>query len=153
MYYKIKSKNKCPMSLWTTNRVQNVSHACFILPQFAQLIEIQKRLGKENFPLIDQTYFPNHKEMVSNMWVSRIFTYFSACALIGQANHVFGMRRLLSANGRRFDWPRGTTQCLLFKSKSNTYKTVSQMQNLTSKREIRNMFSFTHIYLYIYLTI
>ncbi|KAK7078530.1 Asparaginyl-tRNA synthetase, cytoplasmic (Asparagine--tRNA ligase) (AsnRS) [Halocaridina rubra] len=32
---------------------------------FAHLLEIQKRLGKENFPLIDQNYFPNHKEMLS----------------------------------------------------------------------------------------
>ncbi|KAK4292017.1 hypothetical protein Pmani_035192 [Petrolisthes manimaculis] len=32
---------------------------------FAHLLQIQKRLGKENFPLIDQNYFPNHKEMLS----------------------------------------------------------------------------------------
>ena len=32
---------------------------------FSHLIDIQKRLGKENFPLIEQHYFPNHKEMVS----------------------------------------------------------------------------------------
>jgi hypothetical protein len=38
--------------------------------QFAQMIQIQKRLGKEGFPLIEQAYYPNHKEMVSNMWVS-----------------------------------------------------------------------------------
>ncbi|KAH9507978.1 hypothetical protein Btru_052497 [Bulinus truncatus] len=31
--------------------------------QFAQLIDIQKRLGKDAFPLIDQAYYPNHKEM------------------------------------------------------------------------------------------
>uniref|UniRef100_T1IQA0 Synapsin pre-ATP-grasp domain-containing protein n=1 Tax=Strigamia maritima TaxID=126957 RepID=T1IQA0_STRMM len=27
------------------------------------LIQIQKRLGKENFPLTEQNYYPNHKEM------------------------------------------------------------------------------------------
>ena len=43
--------------------------SCFSL-QFAHLIRIQKRLGKDVFPLIEQSYFPNHKEMVSNMWVS-----------------------------------------------------------------------------------
>ncbi|KAB7507579.1 Synapsin [Armadillidium nasatum] len=32
---------------------------------FSHLLEIQKRLGKENFPLIEQSYFPNHKEMLS----------------------------------------------------------------------------------------
>ncbi|KAK3743913.1 hypothetical protein RRG08_054799 [Elysia crispata] len=31
---------------------------------FAQLIDIGKRLGRENFPLIDQAYYPNHKEML-----------------------------------------------------------------------------------------
>ncbi|XP_075236485.1 synapsin [Lycorma delicatula] len=31
---------------------------------FAHLILIQRRLGKENFPLIDQTYYPNYKEML-----------------------------------------------------------------------------------------
>lgn len=32
---------------------------------FSHMLEIQKRLGKENFPLIEQHYFPNHKEMLS----------------------------------------------------------------------------------------
>ncbi|XP_011297570.1 synapsin [Fopius arisanus] len=32
---------------------------------FAHLLGLQRRLGKENFPLIDQTYYPNHREMVS----------------------------------------------------------------------------------------
>jgi hypothetical protein len=31
---------------------------------FAQLVAIQKKLGKEKFPLIEQTYYPNQKEMV-----------------------------------------------------------------------------------------
>lgn len=35
------------------------------LLQFSQLLHIQRRLGKEVFPLIEQSYFPNHKEMVS----------------------------------------------------------------------------------------
>lgn len=34
--------------------------------QFSQLITIQQKLGKENFPLIDQTFYPNFKEMVSH---------------------------------------------------------------------------------------
>ena len=31
---------------------------------FAHLRDIQKELGKDKFPLIDQQYFPDHKEMV-----------------------------------------------------------------------------------------
>ncbi|KAJ8667108.1 hypothetical protein QAD02_008770 [Eretmocerus hayati] len=33
---------------------------------FAHLLGLQRRLGKESFPLIDQTYYPNHREMVSS---------------------------------------------------------------------------------------
>jgi len=33
--------------------------------QFAQLIQLQKRLGKAEFPLVEQAYYPNYKEMVS----------------------------------------------------------------------------------------
>ena len=33
--------------------------------QFAQLIQLQKRLGKADFPLVEQAYYPNYKEMVS----------------------------------------------------------------------------------------
>lgn len=33
--------------------------------QFAQLSRLYKQLGPEEFPLIDQVYYPNHKEMVS----------------------------------------------------------------------------------------
>ncbi|XP_026468191.1 synapsin-like [Ctenocephalides felis] len=30
---------------------------------FAHLMQLQRRLGRENFPLIEQTYYPNHREM------------------------------------------------------------------------------------------
>ncbi|XP_070558686.1 synapsin-like isoform X2 [Ptychodera flava] len=30
---------------------------------FAQLLKLQERHGKDKFPVIDQSYFPNHKEM------------------------------------------------------------------------------------------
>lgn len=36
---------------------------CFVL-QFAQLVSVYKTLGPEKFPLIEQTFYPNHKEMV-----------------------------------------------------------------------------------------
>ncbi|KAI4479929.1 hypothetical protein M0804_010668 [Polistes exclamans] len=32
---------------------------------FAHLLGLQRRLGKDNFPLIEQTFYPNHREMVS----------------------------------------------------------------------------------------
>lgn len=32
---------------------------------------LQRRLGKENFPLIEQTYYPNHHEMVSINYYKR----------------------------------------------------------------------------------
>ncbi|XP_077285119.1 synapsin [Arctopsyche grandis] len=32
---------------------------------FAHLLQLQRRLGKENFPLIEQTYFPNYADMVT----------------------------------------------------------------------------------------
>ncbi|XP_049790677.1 synapsin [Schistocerca nitens] len=33
---------------------------------FAHLMQLQRRLGKENFPLIEQTFYPNYKEMLSS---------------------------------------------------------------------------------------
>uniref|UniRef100_A0A146LYA3 Synapsin n=1 Tax=Lygus hesperus TaxID=30085 RepID=A0A146LYA3_LYGHE len=33
---------------------------------FGHLISLQKRMGKENFPLIDQTFYPHWKEMMSS---------------------------------------------------------------------------------------
>lgn len=32
--------------------------------QFSQLINNQKRLGSDTFPLIDQTFYPNYRDMV-----------------------------------------------------------------------------------------
>ena len=31
---------------------------------YAHLLEIQRRLGKESFPLIDQSFYPTHTDMV-----------------------------------------------------------------------------------------
>nr|AAK83048.1 synapsin isoform 2.1 [Aplysia californica] len=54
---------------------------------FAQLIEIQKRLGKESFPLIDQAYYPNHKEML-------ITPKFPVVVKIGHAHSGLGKVRI-----------------------------------------------------------
>ena len=32
---------------------------------YAHMLNIQKKLGKEEFPLIDQSFFPSYKDMVS----------------------------------------------------------------------------------------
>ncbi|XP_012890990.1 PREDICTED: synapsin-1 [Dipodomys ordii] len=34
--------------------------------KFAQMVRLHKKLGTEEFPLIDQTFYPNHKEMLSS---------------------------------------------------------------------------------------
>ncbi len=31
---------------------------------FAQMVKVKNKVGKEEFPLIEQTYFPNQREMV-----------------------------------------------------------------------------------------
>lgn len=36
----------------------------FVCVQFAQLINTYRKLGAEKFPLIEQTFYPNYKEMV-----------------------------------------------------------------------------------------
>ena len=32
---------------------------------YAHLLEIQRRVGKENFPLIEQAFYPSHRDMVN----------------------------------------------------------------------------------------
>lgn len=59
-------------SVLTSHPLQNV---LFIFVQFAQLIRIQKKLGKENFPLVEQAYYPNHREMVSNFKYRILYIY------------------------------------------------------------------------------
>ncbi|KAK3576656.1 hypothetical protein CHS0354_004941 [Potamilus streckersoni] len=55
---------------------------------FARLIQIQRKLGKENFPLIEQAYYPNHREMVSNLWL--ITPTFPCVVKIGHAHSGMG---------------------------------------------------------------
>ena len=64
----------------------------FFLFQFAHLIQIQRRLGKEAFPLIDQAFYPNHKEMVSNLWVSFSFLAFLVLSILLQSRLVVEVR-------------------------------------------------------------
>jgi len=43
---------------------------CVCVIQFSHLLRIQRRLGSQKFPLIDQSFYPNHREMMTNLWVS-----------------------------------------------------------------------------------
>lgn len=50
-------------ALW---KKKKTDEKCFSFPrfQFAQLINTHRKLGAEKFPLIEQTFYPNYKEMV-----------------------------------------------------------------------------------------
>lgn len=52
---------------------------------FAHLLGLQRRLGKDNFPLIEQTFYPNHREMVSGTndyrLVTSVVSFFSSYML------------------------------------------------------------------------
>lgn len=37
---------------------------------FGHLLELQRRFGRDQFPLIDQSFYPNHREMVSSLSLS-----------------------------------------------------------------------------------
>ncbi|XP_070192482.1 synapsin-like [Littorina saxatilis] len=56
---------------------------------FAQMIQIQKRLGRDAFPLIEQAYYPNHKEML-------ITPKFPVVVKIGHAHQGLGKVRVTS---------------------------------------------------------
>lgn len=48
--------------MFTLQSVHFFSLCSFL--QFSQLINNQKKLGSDKFPLIDQTFYPNYKDMV-----------------------------------------------------------------------------------------
>lgn len=54
---------------------------------FSQLIQIQQRLGREKFPLIQQSFYPNHREMLSS-------TSFPVVCKIGHAHAGLGKTRV-----------------------------------------------------------
>ncbi|KAL8593454.1 hypothetical protein ACOMHN_037288 [Nucella lapillus] len=58
---------------------------------FAQMIQIQKRLGREAFPLIEQAYYPNHKEML-------ITPKFPVVVKIGHAHQGLGKVKVDTAH-------------------------------------------------------
>ncbi|XP_068104779.1 synapsin-1 [Hyperolius riggenbachi] len=47
------------------NSLHSVYNFCDKPWVFSQLVRLQKKLGSEDFPLIEQTFYPNHKEMLT----------------------------------------------------------------------------------------
>ncbi|KAL8164186.1 UNVERIFIED_CONTAM: synaptotagmin C2 domain protein, Syn1 [Gekko kuhli] len=47
----------------SVNSLHSVYNFCDKPWVFAQMVRLHRKLGPEEFPLIDQTYYPNHKEM------------------------------------------------------------------------------------------
>uniref|UniRef100_A0A8C4YU67 Synapsin I n=1 Tax=Gopherus evgoodei TaxID=1825980 RepID=A0A8C4YU67_9SAUR len=47
--------------------VPSVNSLHSIYTSFAQLVRLRRKLGAEEFPLIEQTFYPNHREMVSGV--------------------------------------------------------------------------------------
>ncbi|KAM7402331.1 hypothetical protein PAMP_017578 [Pampus punctatissimus] len=47
----------------SVNSLDSIYNLCDKPWAFSQLINNQKRLGSEKFPLIDQTFYPNYKDM------------------------------------------------------------------------------------------
>ncbi|KAF0034462.1 hypothetical protein F2P81_012220 [Scophthalmus maximus] len=47
------------------NSLDSIYNLCDKPWAFSQLINNQKRLGSDKFPLIDQTFYPNYKDMIS----------------------------------------------------------------------------------------
>lgn len=50
----------------SVNSVHSVYNFCDKPWVFAQMSKLHKQLGPEEFPLIEQVYYPNHKEMISS---------------------------------------------------------------------------------------
>ncbi|TFK15475.1 transducin-like enhancer protein 1 [Platysternon megacephalum] len=54
----------------SVNSLESIYNFCDKPWVFAQLVSISKTLGVEKFPLIEQTFYPNHKEMRPNVAAS-----------------------------------------------------------------------------------
>ncbi|XP_009976190.1 PREDICTED: synapsin-2-like [Tauraco erythrolophus] len=50
----------------SVNSLESIYNFCDKPWVFAQLVSVYKSLGPEKFPLIEQTFYPNHKEMVAS---------------------------------------------------------------------------------------
>ncbi|XP_031625533.1 synapsin [Contarinia nasturtii] len=75
---------------------------------FAHLLQLQRRLGKDNFPLIEQTFFPNARELFSQQFSQQKYPYVlkaghchggTATAKIENASSLQDAAGLLSGSG------------------------------------------------------
>ncbi|CAH2276650.1 synapsin-3 isoform X1 [Pelobates cultripes] len=53
----------------STNSLYSIYNFCSKPWVFSQLIKIFQRLGADKFPLVDQSFFPNHKQMLKHNYV------------------------------------------------------------------------------------
>uniref|UniRef100_A0ACB8EHX0 Synapsin-2 n=1 Tax=Sphaerodactylus townsendi TaxID=933632 RepID=A0ACB8EHX0_9SAUR len=52
----------------SVNSLESIYNFCDKPWVFAQLVSVYRTLGPEKFPLIEQTFYPNHKEMSQLCW-------------------------------------------------------------------------------------
>ncbi|TWW61934.1 Synapsin-2 Synapsin II [Takifugu flavidus] len=50
----------------SVNSLDSIYNLCDKPWAFSQLINSQKKLGSDKFPLIDQTFYPNYRDMVTS---------------------------------------------------------------------------------------
>ncbi|XP_026096528.1 synapsin-2-like [Carassius auratus] len=67
----------------SVNSLESIYNLCDKPWAFAQLISIYKRLGADNFPLVDQTFYSNYRDMIS-------MPTFPAVVKIGHAHSGMG---------------------------------------------------------------
>lgn len=61
---------------------------------FGHLIQLQRRLGRDNFPIIEQTLYPDHREMVSLFPSTHLFN----CALFAHRQTLLGDGKHMPCN-------------------------------------------------------
>ncbi|XP_055078982.1 synapsin-2a [Periophthalmus magnuspinnatus] len=77
----------------SVNSLESIYNLCDKPWAFAQLINTHRKLGAEKFPLIEQTFYPNYKEMVS-------MPTFPVVVKIGHAHS--GMGKVKADNHTKF---------------------------------------------------
>ncbi|XP_013919384.1 PREDICTED: synapsin-2-like, partial [Thamnophis sirtalis] len=61
-------------SIPSVNSLESIFNFCDKPWVFAQLVSIYRSLGAEKFPLIEQTFYPNHKEMSAAIFRYELFS-------------------------------------------------------------------------------
>lgn len=79
-------KSAAVTKLWITFYIEVPSTLLLLYSfpvfQFSQLISYQKRLGADKFPLINQTFYPNYRDMV------QFYLYNTLCVFNQPATHL-----------------------------------------------------------------